>query len=99
MTEAMPFMFHIGIGQMYQGDSINTDSIIGYIQNYFEVKSGINLTIVGNKMTYINVIMNIEKWFDGENAFDFSEYPMGIMQCQLGMHRACMNGRKVFLIQ
>jgi hypothetical protein len=99
MTNPMPFMFHLGIGQMYQGDSTNTDSIIGYIQNYFTVKSASPFVIDENKITQISFIMNIEKWFDSQNAFDFSDYPMGIMQNQLGMYRACLNGRNAFVIK
>ena len=99
MTDPMPFMFHLGIGQMYTGDSTNTDSIIGYIQNYFTVKSYAPFVTNENKTIQINIIMNIEKWFDSQNAFDFSEYPMGIMQDQLGMYRACMNGRNAFEIK
>lgn len=99
MTIPMPFMFHLGIGQMYKGDSTNTDSIIGYIQNYFTVKFFYPFIINENTGIQISINMNVEKWFDSQNAFDFSEYPMGIMQNQLGMYRACMNGRKAFSIK
>ena len=37
MSQAFPFMFHLGIGQVYASDTINTDSIIGFVQNYFRV--------------------------------------------------------------
>ena len=46
----------------------------------------------------ITIVMNIEKWFDGNNAFDFSAYPMGIMQSQPGMHYAVSNGENAFSI-
>jgi hypothetical protein len=99
MTDPMPFMFHLGIGQMYKGYSVNTDSIIGYIQNYFTVITAAPFSVVENNITNISIGMNIEKWFDPENAFDFAEYPMGIMQSQVGMYEACMNGRKAFVVK
>jgi hypothetical protein len=40
--------------------------------------------------------MNIEKWFDGVNTFDFKNYPKGIMQNQEGMFRGCQNGKNAF---
>ena len=40
--------------------------------------------------------MNVDRWFDGQNAFNFTAYPMGIMQDQEGMFKACQNGRRVF---
>jgi hypothetical protein len=99
MQETMPFMFHLGIGQMYSGSTANTDSIIGFIQNYFSVKLPVDIKIDHNKPSSVFLEMNVEKWFDGENTFDFSLYPMGIMQSQLGMYRACMNGRTVFSVE
>ncbi len=96
MPEQLPFMFHLGIGQMYQGSSTDPDSIIGFIPNYFKVTLPVLLKIGPGATGKIGIIMNIEKWFDGENAFDFARYPMGIMQNQEGMYNACMNGRKAF---
>ena len=99
MPEAMPFMFHLGIGQIYKGDSVNTDSISGYVQNYFMVRSFVPFIITRNQTTQINIIMNVEKWFDSQNAFDFAAYPMGIMQDQDGMHKACLNGSNAFVVK
>ncbi len=99
MPETMPFMFHIGIGQIYSGNTANPDSIIGFIQNYFSVKLPAVLRIDNNKSSSVEIAMNVDRWFDGQNAFDFSLYPMGIMQNQLGMYRACRNGMQAFSVQ
>jgi hypothetical protein len=99
MQDPRPFMFHLGIGQIYSPGSTDTDSILAYVQNYFNVTSLTPVTIAENDVTVVNVIMNVDKWFDGPYAFDFSAYPMGIMQYQDGIYKACMNGRKAFLIQ
>jgi hypothetical protein len=98
--ENMPFMFHLGIGQMYSGNTVNTDSIIGFIQNYFKI----TLPIVKIRNDNSDIItfqlnMNIDKWFDGKYAFDFADYPNGIMQNQEGMFKACENGRNVFMFE
>jgi hypothetical protein len=42
--------------------------------------------------------MNVDKWFDGNNAFDFAAYPNGIMQNEAGMFKACQNGKQAFSI-
>ena len=99
MQETMPFMFHLGIGQMYSGNTANPDSIIGFIQNYFSVRLFTPVKIAYNHSVTIDIAMNVDHWFDGQNAFDFSYYPMGIMQSQLGMYRACMNGRQAFSVE
>lgn len=93
-----PFMFHLGIGQMYNGNSTSPDSIIGYIHNDFMVKLPLPYTIPGTEARQFSIVMNIEKWLDSEYAFDFSRYPNGIMQNQEGMFRACRNGRHAFSI-
>ena len=99
MPQTMPFMFHIGIGQMYSGNTANPDSIIGFIQNYFYVKLPVAVQININRPAFVEIAMHVDAWFDGQNAFDFSLYSMGIMQNQLGMYRACMNGKRAFSVQ
>jgi len=97
LQEPLPFMFHLGIGQIYSGTTHDPDSITGFVQNYFTVTlPGSGLPVKEGVTCIVTIQMNIERWFDGENAFDFSAYPMGIMQDQDGMHKACLNGRKVF---
>jgi hypothetical protein len=97
MTDLMPFMFHLGIGQIYKGNVIDPDSIIGYVPNYFIVRLPFYHGIKsGEVINHWGIKMNIEKWFDGSYAFDFAEYPMGIMQNQEGMFKATGNGRNAF---
>ena len=97
MTELMPFMFHLGIGQIYEGTTEDPDSIIGFVQNYFRVTlPASSFLLKEGTDCHLTIRMNVDRWFDGENAFDFGAYPMGIMQNEQGMHLACLNGRKVF---
>ena len=100
MQEAMPFMFHLGIGQLYSSVTPDVDSITGYVQNFFTVNLPVSsFTLESGHICTVAIRMNIEDWFDGQNAFDFALYPMGIMQDQEGMHRACLNGRNAFTCQ
>jgi hypothetical protein len=95
-----PFMFHVGIGQMYAGNTIDPDSIIGYIPNYFTVSLPFKYPFQpGISQPAWRIIMNIEKWFDGRYAFDFADYPKGIMQNQEGMFKATSNGKDAFDIE
>ena len=97
MTDLMPFMFHLGIGQIYKGNVIDPDSIIGYVPNYFTVRLPFFHRLKnGEVLNHWGIMMNIEKWFDGANVFDFADYPMGIMQNQEGMFKATGNGRNAF---
>ena len=97
MNDLMPFMFHLGIGQIYKGNSINPDSIIGYVPNYFIVRLPFFHSLKnGEVFNTWGIIMNIEKWFDSTSAFDFADYPKGIMQNQEGMFTAAKNGRNAF---
>ncbi|MEI6900371.1 MAG: cytochrome c peroxidase, partial [Bacteroidota bacterium] len=96
-NESLPFMFHLGRGQMYEGSSMTPDSIIGYIDNSFNVRLPINTEMNEEYPAGLIIItMNIDRWFDGADSFDFSAYPMGIMQNQSGMFRAVTNGHQAF---
>jgi len=97
MTEIKPFMFHLGIGQVYKGNVVNVDSIIGYVPNFFTVTLPLpGMMKAGQTESKWSIKMNIEKWFDGEYAFDFDDYPKGIMQNQEGMFEGIQNGRHAF---
>ncbi len=97
MTQNMPFMFHLGIGQIYAGTTHDPDSIISFVQNYFHVTlPGSSFSVKPGTGVTGTIRMNVEHWFDGQNAFDFSVYPMGIMQDQGGMTSAILNGKNAF---
>ena len=93
-----PFMFHLGIGQLYSTATPNPDSITGYVQNYFRVTVPARFAVVAGKVCSIGCVMQVDRWFDGPETFDFDDYPGGIMQNQDGMHKACLNGQHAFVI-
>jgi hypothetical protein len=98
MSQSLPFMFHLGIGQIYAANTVNPDSIIGFVQNHFRVSLPCKLDLSTGGYHQVMLLMNVDRWFDGQSAFDFSAYPNGIMQNQEGMFRACMNGKKAFSV-
>lgn len=98
-NEILPFNFHMGIGQIYAGNSTNTDSITGFVQNYFEVKLPLNQMVISSDSEKIMVInMNIESWFKTPHTWDFNYWGGAIMQNQEAMNTAKENGIDVFTI-
>ena len=98
MTQPLPFNFHLGIGQVYAGNTMNPDSIIGFVQNSFRISLPCKLEVNSAGIRQVIIQMNVDKWFDGNNAFDFAAYPNGIMQNEAGMFKACQNGKQAFSI-
>lgn len=87
-NEIKAFNFHLGIGMGEMGM---------FYQNYFKVTlpfknmpSSVNNVIV--------VTMNIEKWFESPNLWDWNVVGGQIMQNQSAMHKACENGANVFSV-
>ena len=87
-----PFDFHLGIGQVYgeQGE------VTGFIQNYFEVEVETGFSVVENKRTVMELIMNVEKWFTNPHEYDHDEWGGDIMQKQQAMILGVENGWNVF---
>jgi len=80
------FNFHIGIG---------TGDMGMFYQNYFTVTLPFkNSPSASNK--FIIVTMNIEKWFESPNLWDWNVIGGQIMQNQSAMKKACENGAHVF---
>ncbi len=95
----MPFNFHLGIGQLYHGNTYNVDSIYAFVQNYFTVRlPGPAFTIAAQDTTTFQLTMNIENWFDNPHVFDFNQWSGAIMQNQAAMQIVKENGRDVFFI-
>ncbi len=93
MLTNRPYEFHLGIGQIYQGDSVN-GAILDYVQNYFEVSlPQSSFQYNDNNTLNLNIIMNIENWFQNPNEYNLSDYSENIMQDQEAISKACENGR------
>ena len=95
-TTAIPLNIHLGRGQIYQGATMDTDSIIGFVDNYFHVNLPKTFLIRDNETTTINIVMDINKWFDEPFIYDFNTYGSHIMQNQTAMQAIKSNGYNVF---
>ena len=84
-----PFNFHIGIG-------MNMNKTVFY-QNYFTVTLPLNIHagLVSNEFS---ITMNIEKWFEAPNVWNWNEIGGQIMLNQEAMHKAAENGANAFTI-
>jgi len=94
LQQVSPFNFHLGIGQIYQS---YPDSIIGFIQNYFNIElPDYNIIINNNETTTLQIIMNVENWFRTPNTYDHNQWGGDIMQNQDAMQLGVQNGHDVF---
>ncbi|NTV83284.1 MAG: hypothetical protein HGA23_03155 [Bacteroidales bacterium] len=94
-----PFDFHLGIGQLYHGNTYDVDSIYAFVQNYFKVSlPGSAFTLNDKDTLTFQVAMNIENWFKNPNIIDFNQWGGAIMQNQQAMQMVKENGRDVFSI-
>jgi hypothetical protein len=93
--QTTPFDFHMGIGQIYNSQ----DSIIGFVQNYFEVSlASSGFSISNGQQKDINLIMNVENWFKEPHIYNHDIWGGYIMQNQEAMQIAKDNGSNVFSI-
>jgi len=93
------FAFHLGIGQLYKSNVIEVDSIYAFVQNYFSVKlPNSAFTIEENKTRNIEIIMNIDSWFDTPHIYDHNYWGGAIMQNQEAMQMVKENGFDVFTV-
>lgn len=96
---AEPFDFHLGIGQIYAGTTLPTDSITGFIHNYFRVTLPMNnLQIKKGETGIIDLVMDVNSWFETPGVWDFNYWGGYIMQNQEAMASAAANGRDVFIV-
>lgn len=95
-----PFNFHLGIGQIYANNSGQVPDITGFIHNNFTVRPlGEKFRIEENKENVIQLIMNVESWFETPLIYDHNIWGGAIMQNQDAMHMAALNGRDAFSIE
>jgi hypothetical protein len=82
-----PFNFHIGIGMNMAGTI--------FYQNYFTVTFPLNIH-AGSVSNEFTITMNIEKWFEAPNEWNWNEIGGQIMMNQEAMRKASENGVSAF---
>lgn len=93
------FNFHLGKGQIYSGNTHNTDSIISFVHNCFRVSlPNSSFEIKKDITTDIEIEMNINSWFITPHIYDHNYWGSGIMQNQEALNTAKENGWDVFRV-
>ena len=82
---------HTGIGTVY-----NENNEIKFIHNYFSISLPVVFSVNEKTATSLNINMEIQRWFDTPNLYDFNEFGTGIMQNQQAQTLLRENGRNVF---
>jgi hypothetical protein len=82
-----PFNFHLGAGMAMNGMAAEP--------NYFTVTLPLNVS-AGSLSNEFTITMNIEKWFEAPNVWDWNVFGGQIMQNQTAMHKASQNGANAF---
>jgi hypothetical protein len=82
---------HTGIGTTY-----NENNEIVFIHNYFSISLPVVFSVNEETATSLNLNMEIQRWFDTPNPYDFNEFGTGIMQNQQAQNLLRENGRNVF---
>lgn len=88
------FDCHLGRGQLRDPNG----KITGFVPNNFRVSLTSSFVIKSKETKNIQLIMNIEKWFDASHKIDFNNYG-GIMENEKAMRSFCENGRHAFAIK
>lgn len=93
------YNFHLGIGQIYENNSGQVEDIIGFVQNYFNVKpTGPGFSAAENQLIEAELTMHIENWFRNPHIYDHNQWGGAIMQNQAAMQMGRENGWDVFTV-
>ncbi|MCL2291283.1 MAG: hypothetical protein FWC34_11385 [Bacteroidetes bacterium] len=100
---------NLGGGYHYMqinGKFLNADSVLQNMNihtgkvhdthNYFTVKLLINFSVYENNTLPLTLNMEIQRWFDTPNLYNFNEFGTGIMQNQRAQELLKENGWNVF---
>lgn len=99
-TVSAPLNIHLGRGQIYQGSTNAADSIIGFVDNHFQVRLSKSFSVERSQGANLTLVMNIENWFKEPFVYDFNYWGSHIMQNQAAMQMLKENGKKnVFSVE
>lgn len=88
------FGFHLGVGMKYDQDSNMINC-----QNYFSTSlSNSSFKIIDGGTVEVQIVMNIENWFENPNIYNHNEWDVAIMMNQDAQQVIKENGQDVFSI-
>jgi hypothetical protein len=85
---------HTGIGQIYN----ENNEVAEFVQNYFTVTMPLpaGFFVHADNATPLTLNMEIQRWFDTPNLYNFNDFGTGIMQNQHAQQLLKENGGNVF---
>ena len=89
--EVKPFNLHTGRGQIYDDEG----NVVEMVDNSFTVRIESPFTVKG-EWKNMQLVMNINKWFNANRVFDLNEWGGSIMQNQAAQEILKQNGPYVF---
>ena len=88
--QVKPFNLHTGRGQLY-----DEDGQVTFVDNSFTVQLNRSFSLQKNGKT-LCLVMDINRWFDARQLFDWNEWGGSIMQNQAAQEVLKQNGPYVF---
>jgi len=85
---------HTGIGQIYDENS----GVAEFAHNYFIVNLPIMFFVHVNNTQTLILNMEVQRWFDTPNLYNFDDFGTGIMQNQTAQQLLKENGENVFFL-
>ena len=85
---------HTGIGQLYN----ENNEVTKLIHNFFTVTLPITFVVETDLTTSITLNMEIQRWFDMPNLYNFDDFGVSIMQNQQAQELLKENGKNVFSV-
>lgn len=89
--QVKPFNLHTGRGQLYDEDG----QVTQFVDNSFTVQLNKSFSLQKNGNT-LRLVMDINRWFDARQLFDWNEWGGSIMQNQAAQEILKQNGPYVF---
>lgn len=89
--QVKPFNLHTGIGQIYDEEG----NVVEFVDNSFTVSLEVPFTVKENGEE-LQLVMDINQWFNARRVFDWNEWGGSIMQNQAAQELLKQNGPYVF---
>ena len=93
-NQVKPFNLHTGIGQLYDDEG----NVTRFVDNSFTVNLEVPFTVKENGEN-LQLVMDINKWFNASRMFDLDEWGGSIMQNQAAQEILKQNGPYVFALK
>jgi len=82
---------HTGIGQIYEDNHV-----VAFVHNHFTVTLPVHFFVSENNTLPLVLNMEVQRWFDSPNLYNFDDFGTGIMQNQRAQELLRENGWNVF---